>query len=180
MKCAMRWVNNMQKLFDYFVLGVIIGVILALVAISTDLKAAELDTQALFNRIAGANNLTAELKIVDTGIVNAWVQSGTNIVKVDQKLIAFCESKTNCVAGPIAHELGHVKLRHQYNGRKPTRDEESAADLEAQRLLVHAGLPCNALQIYFKLNLEFFGDYEDASHYPFSQRIKIMEAECRM
>lgn len=93
--------------------------------------------------------------------------------------IAICKHDPICVAGILAHEFGHVRLRHNYMLETHDRTRERQADLESVRILHAAGYdPCAPIISFNRLK-EKYGDISSPEHDKLSNRIKSVERLCR-
>lgn len=97
--------------------------------------------QTMFEHLKKANNLKVKITLGDYGGNSYTDQSG---VHIDKEMVKYCFGNYDCVIGMVAHELGHVKLRHIETVAPNNSKTEDEADIASVSILRNAGCnPCS-------------------------------------
>jgi Zn-dependent protease with chaperone function len=127
----------------------------------------------------------------DTSAYSAWE---SNTIVINQGIFEIAASKEDrepdVVAAVLAHELGHIYLRHlpprfrrgaSSAAREATRGQERAADLFGARLACQAGFdPRGAVHLLQTLSgLDREGAGAEDDHPSYQERIQYLKQEAR-
>lgn len=134
--------------------------------------------KSVFDRLIKASNQKGiTIRVTHDKYVNAAMCSN-GILEVTQGLVDFTREDVDMLAGIIAHEIGHHKLKHTKiwpRSSAHSRILEKAADIYAFNLMPLAGYnQCDYVKAFKKL-LKKYGNEGGDTHPSTLERIKYLE-----